>query len=134
MPRIQCPPSHELVAIAHGMLLMRFKAEEAGLAIYAVLAHCVFEAPLIRETHERETGEMAALFIQASRELKGAKRDLEGARADNLALIERLRFVQGYQASSRRHSGSFYPCPGSKSIMPCKDLPAASSCCFSILT
>lgn len=33
------------------------------------------------------------------------KRDLDSARADNVALIERLRFVQGYQSQQRRRAG-----------------------------
>ncbi|KAK9858886.1 hypothetical protein WJX84_001830 [Apatococcus fuscideae] len=33
------------------------------------------------------------------------KRDLDSARADNVALVERLRFVQGYQSQQRRRAG-----------------------------
>ena len=35
------------------------------------------------------------------------KRDLDSARADNVALVERLRFVQGYQSQQRRRAGKF---------------------------
>ena len=33
------------------------------------------------------------------------RRDLDSARADNVALVERLRFVQGYQSQQRRRAG-----------------------------
>ena len=34
------------------------------------------------------------------------KRDLDSARADNVALVERLRFVQGYQSQQRKRTGA----------------------------
>jgi hypothetical protein len=34
------------------------------------------------------------------RERKGAKRELDSARADNVALVERLRYVQGYRSKN----------------------------------
>ena len=43
--------------------------------------------------------------MQAEKELKAVKRGLEGARADNVALVERLRYVQGYRAHSRTCNG-----------------------------
>ena len=47
--------------------------------------------------------------MQAEKELKAVRRDLEGARADNVALVERLRYVQGYQARSRTCNGGDSP-------------------------
>ena len=34
-----------------------------------------------------------------SADLKRARKDLEASRADNLALVERLKYVQGYQSA-----------------------------------
>ncbi len=35
-----------------------------------------------------------------SADLKRARKDLEASRADNLALVERLKYVQGYQSAA----------------------------------
>jgi hypothetical protein len=43
-----------------------------------------------------------------SADLKRARKDLEASRADNLALVERLKYVQGYQAAAGRgRKGAF---------------------------
>ena len=50
------------------------------------------------------------------------KRDLDTARADNVALVERLRFVQGYQSQQRRRAGtanSGRHCYSHKLILQC---------------
>ena len=44
-----------------------------------------------------------------SADLKRARKDLEASRADNLALVERLKYVQGYQsAAGKARKGGFY--------------------------
>ena len=43
-----------------------------------------------------------------SADLKRARKGLEASRADNLALVERLKYVQGYQAAAgRARKGAF---------------------------
>lgn len=44
--------------------------------------------------------------LQAVKEAKATARDLEAARADNVALVERLRYVQGYQTQGRMRTGA----------------------------
>jgi len=39
------------------------------------------------------------------RERKAARRDLDTAKADNVALVERLRYVQGYRSKNHNPSG-----------------------------
>lgn len=44
-----------------------------------------------------------------SADLKRARKDLEASRADNLALVERLKYVQGYQsAAGKARKGGFH--------------------------
>lgn len=61
---------------------------------------------------------------QVAREVKSARRELEGARADNVALVERLRYVQGYQASSRARNGAV-PSPAALSRLAVTPLVCA---------
>ena len=49
------------------------------------------------------------------------KRDFDTARADNVALVERLRFVQGYQSQQRRRAGQ-----------TCSLKPIAHACTISL--
>ena len=44
--------------------------------------------------------------MQVSRDLKGLVRELEGAKGDNLKLVERLKYVQGYKATNRSLSSA----------------------------
>lgn len=47
---------------------------------------------------------------QVGTQLRQAVSSLESAKADNLALVERLRYVQGYRAQTRG-KGSSQCCP-----------------------
>lgn len=40
-------------------------------------------------------------MVQAREEAQAAKGQVEAIRGDNLALLERLKYVQGYQSQSR---------------------------------
>ena len=42
---------------------------------------------------------------QVAGRLRAAEGALESAKSDNVALVERLRYVQGYQAQSRSRKG-----------------------------
>lgn len=44
----------------------------------------------------------AEYSLQANEEAKQARMQLEAAKSDNVALVERLKYVQGYQAHGRR--------------------------------
>ncbi len=41
------------------------------------------------------------MLVQAREEAQSAKGQVEAVRSDNLALLERLKYVQGYQNQSR---------------------------------
>jgi hypothetical protein len=41
------------------------------------------------------------VLVQAREEAQSAKGQVEAIRGDNLALLERLKYVQGYQSQSR---------------------------------
>ena len=48
--------------------------------------------------------------MQAIDEAKAARSQAEATKADNLELLERLKYVQGYQAQTRtRKSGPLHP-------------------------
>ena len=44
------------------------------------------------------------MSLQLQMDLRGARRDLDTAKADNIALVERLKYVQGYK-SQRQGQG-----------------------------
>ena len=48
-------------------------------------------------------------IAQISAELARSRKGLEASRADNLALVERLKFVQGYQAQGKSFKGAPSP-------------------------
>ena len=52
-----------------------------------------------------EGGLRVHAMCQVSSEAKQVLSQLEAAKADNVALVERLRYVQGYQSQSRRKGG-----------------------------
>ena len=53
--------------------------------------------------------------VQAKDEAQAGRSQAEATKADNIALLERLKYVQGYQAQPRTR----------KSVYPCKSLPAS---------
>ena len=54
------------------------------------------------------TGATLSLFahVQATAEAAALRREVAAARADNVALVERLRFVQGYAQQQRTRKGA----------------------------
>ena len=46
-------------------------------------------------------------IVQISQIMKAQTRDLEAAKADNVKLVERLRYVQGYRSSHHTRAGIF---------------------------
>ncbi|KAK9803913.1 hypothetical protein WJX72_004650 [[Myrmecia] bisecta] len=55
-----------------------------------------------RDRFRKRAQELEEELAQARAESSGLRQDLEASRADNVALVERLRYVQGYQAQTRR--------------------------------
>ncbi len=55
--------------------------------------------------YSMEGGLRVHAMCQVSSEAKQVLSQLEAAKADNVALVERLRYVQGYQSQSRRKGG-----------------------------
>lgn len=53
---------------------------------------------------------------QVSRDLKSMARELEAAKGDNIKLLERLKYVQGYKTTGRTLSSIPSPLPGSFKI------------------
>ena len=45
------------------------------------------------------------VLLQVSVHISRLRNDLEASRADNIALVERLKYVQGYQAAGRSRKG-----------------------------
>ena len=45
------------------------------------------------------------VLLQVSVHVSRLRNDLEASRADNIALVERLKYVQGYQATGRSRKG-----------------------------
>ena len=45
--------------------------------------------------------------MQATAEAAALRREVAAARADNVALVERLRFVQGYAQQQRTRKGAW---------------------------
>jgi len=57
-----------------------------------------------RDRFRKRVSELEEENMQMDRERKAARRDLDTAKADNVALVERLRYVQGYR--SKNHNPS----------------------------
>ena len=51
------------------------------------------------------------VLLQITRELKGVRRELDPTKADNVALVERLRYVQGYRAHKQVNGKLFQILP-----------------------
>lgn len=51
--------------------------------------------------------EKMEIDMQVSRNLKNLTRDLDGAKADNLKLVERMKYIQGYKVPNKSLSGIF---------------------------
>lgn len=47
----------------------------------------------------------APVLLQVSVQVSRLRNDLEASRADNIALVERLKYVQGYQSAGRSRKG-----------------------------
>lgn len=60
-----------------------------------------------------------AAALQAQSSMQSANAQSEAVRADNLALLERLKYVQGYQAQGRPRKGADTVCIH---CLPCKDI------------
>ena len=45
------------------------------------------------------------VLLQVSVQMSRVRNDLEASRADNIALVERLKYVQGYQSAGRNRKG-----------------------------
>ena len=88
---------------------------------------------------EMETCECEMRALQVGGQLRQAASSLESAKADNLALVERLRYVQGYRAQTRgkgRSLGSrlcclfhVFMCSHVWLSLPLTSLLLASLCC-----
>ncbi len=57
--------------------------------------------------------------MQVGTQLRQAVSSLESAKADNLALVERLRYVQGYRAQTRGRGKSLLSQPRIKNPDEC---------------
>ena len=58
----------------------------------------------------RPAQELEEGIATLSADLKRARKDLEASRADNLALVERLKYVQGYQAAAGKSRKGAHIC------------------------
>ena len=59
---------------------------------------------------DRAAQELEEGIATLSADLKRARKDLEASRADSLALVERLKYVQGYQsAAGKARKGARLP-------------------------
>ena len=60
------------------------------------------------------------VLLQVTVQMSRARNDLEASRADNIALVERLKYVQGYQSAGRSRKGVFLTAVGQQ---VCAGLP-----------
>ena len=59
-----------------------------------------------RDRFRKRAQELEEGIAQISAELARSRKGLEASRADNFALVERLKFVQGYQAQGKSRKGA----------------------------
>ena len=59
-----------------------------------------------RDRFRKRAQELEEGIAQISANLALARKALEASRADNLALVERLKFVQGYQDTGKSRKGA----------------------------
>lgn len=59
-----------------------------------------------RDRFRRRAQELEEGIAKLSQDLARSRKELEAGRADNLALLERLKFVQGYQETGKSRKGA----------------------------
>lgn len=69
-----------------------------------------------RDRFRRRVQELEEGIAKAGAEATRVRKELEAARADNVALVERLRYVQGYQGA-RRKGGRLPSCCNASGCM-----------------
>lgn len=80
-----------------------------------------------RDRFRKRAQELEEGIAQISTDLARVRKTLEASRADNLALVERLKFVQGYQDTGKSRKGvshpSIFPPPSTSAPSPPSAFP-----------